>query len=139
MGRQTSTDAFHERERTGTEKGDRGLVREKLRDHPFGLAGFEVDNILDDQPGRGHYHKRLSELESRGLAHRKGTRKNPATGRKGDVWFAGPAPEMTRQEKRARSEELFDEAYKLRQRAADIDKQAMRLQKESEPQRELFG
>lgn len=144
MGRRTSTDTFHERERTGAAKSDKRRVLRLLHQYSAaGVTGFEVDAILHDLGLRGHFHKRLSELGAAGLAHRSGTRKSPVTGRKGDLWFPGPAPEPTVAELEARICEVLKEAIALDVRAVDLRLKADRYQREIdarvEEQREMFG
>ena len=139
--RETSTDAFQERIRTGAAKSDKLRVLDMLRRNPMGLAGFEVDGLRQSRAGRGHHHKRLPELGQLGLAHREGTRKNPATGRRADVWFAGPAPESTVEELAEQMHAKLKEACALDARAADLRRQAERYRVEIKaraPQRELF-
>jgi hypothetical protein len=52
------------------------------------MTGAELDAWMTDRGGRGHYHKRLSELRRAGAATDDGARPCRVTGRKALVWRA---------------------------------------------------
>ena len=66
------------------------------------MTGAEVDAALREVRGRGHFHKRLPELERAGLARRNGSRTCTVTGHQAETWswcldVAGePAPKGSR-------------------------------------------
>jgi len=84
--RDTSEEAFRAIKSDGLLSKMRQQVYEYLY-HCGPATGAEIDRELKMVGGgRGHYHKRLSELERLGVAKRVGTRECKVTGRRAEMW-----------------------------------------------------
>jgi hypothetical protein len=100
--RKTSIEAFTACREMGVLNGMQWRAYEYLY-HQGPMTGSELDQaLMPEGRARGHYHKRLSELEKLGVAQRVGTRPCKVTGRNADLWDVtdakppASAPKVTR-------------------------------------------
>lgn len=83
--RTTSLAAWEEVNRTGVVSRMRKVVYNELYLHGP-LTGTELDQRLASDGGRGHYHKRLSELREMGLVVEVGERPCSVSGKTAVAW-----------------------------------------------------
>lgn len=108
MVRDTSAEAYRHIEGLGVLSAMQRKVYEYLLRHGP-MTGGELDDRLGGDSGkRGHYHKRLSELQEMNAAKEHGQRKCSVTGRRSIVWIATQGPVGPMNKRKSRADLLYD-------------------------------